>query len=330
MSGLCAMKCRGFQQLPKFPTTCSRPGDAPRLDVLRGRCILEAVFVDLQRRNFRFQGRSMNPQFCSRSCRSGYPPLAFAQSSLNDLFLLGSEPPRKFNLDHWFRCESWSRKPTLIDCETLGFTYNDRTLNHVLQLANIARPGIRLQQIKALLTNCLKVLSCSSRKTIDEVPDEEGNVFSSFAQGRHLNWKNVEPVKQIAPERARRDGSLQVAVRSGNDPNIGLDGSSSTDTLKFVFLQNTQESDLRHGRELPNLIEEDRASFGQFKAAQTLLSCTRKGALFVAKQFRGDQVTRNGSAVHTHKSSQRAMRPLMDGAGHQFLASSGFACDENC
>jgi hypothetical protein len=93
ISDLRAMKCRKFQQLSKFPTTYFGPGDAPRLDVLRGRCILEAVFVDLQRRNFRFQGRSMDPQFCSRSCRSGYPSMAFAQSSLNDLFLLGSKPP---------------------------------------------------------------------------------------------------------------------------------------------------------------------------------------------------------------------------------------------
>ena len=60
---------------------------------------------------------------------------------------------------------------------------------------------------------------------------------------------------------------------------------SSADTLKFVFLQNTQESDLGLGRKLSDLIEEDRASFGQFKAAQTLLSCPCEGALLMAEQF---------------------------------------------
>jgi hypothetical protein len=60
-----------------------------------------------------------------------------------------------------------------------------------------------------------------------------------------------------------------------------MDGSISADTLKFVFLQNTQESDLSLGRKLADLIEEDRASFSQFRAAQTLLSCARKGALLM-------------------------------------------------
>jgi hypothetical protein len=57
--------------------------------------------------------------------------------------------------------------------------------------------------------------------------------------------------------------TLCVSVSgSSNHPNIGLDGSNSTDTLEFVFLQNTQQSDLRLGRKLSNFIEKDRASFG--------------------------------------------------------------------
>jgi hypothetical protein len=103
-------------------------------------------------------------------------------------------------------------------------------------------------------------------ETINEVLNQQGNVFSSFTQRRHLNWKNVEPVKQVAPERARSDGSLQVAVSGGNHPNISSDGYSRTNALKLVLLQNTQEGDLGLGRKLSDLIEEDRASFGQLKA----------------------------------------------------------------
>jgi hypothetical protein len=38
-------------------------------------------------------------------------------------------------------------------------------------------------------------------------------------------------------------------------------------------------------RKLSDFIEEDRASFCQFKAAQTSLSCSCKGAFLMAKQF---------------------------------------------
>jgi hypothetical protein len=44
-----------------------------------------------------------------------------------------------------------------------------------------------------------------------------------------------------------------------------MDGSSSTDTLKFAFLQNAQESDLALGRKLSDFIDEDRAPFGNSK-----------------------------------------------------------------
>src|SRR5260370_34438619 len=158
------------------------------------------------------------------------------------------------------------RKPTLVDCEILRFTHDDRSLNHILQFANITRPGIRLKQIKALFVHRLKALSSLPCETINEVFDQQGDVFSSLPQRWNLNREDVETVKEVPPEDARDDGSLQIAVRSSNHPNIGLDGSSSTDTLEFVFLQNTQQSDLRLGRKLANFIEEDRASFVQFEA----------------------------------------------------------------
>src|SRR5713101_3542485 len=135
------------------------------------------------------------------------------------------------------------RKPTLIDREILCFAYNYRSLDDVLQFANITRPGVRLQQIEALLVHRMKALSCFPCVTIDEVLDQQGNVFSSFSQCRNFNRKDVEPVKQVAPEHARSDGSLQIAVSGSNHSNIGLDGSGSTDTFEFVFLQNTQERD---------------------------------------------------------------------------------------
>src|SRR5229473_1350709 len=131
----------------------------------------------------------------------------------------------------------------------------------------------------------MKDLSCFSCVTINEVLDQQGNVFSSFSQCRNFNRKNVEPVKQVAPEHTCSDGSLQIAVRSSNHANIGSNGPSSTDTFEFMFLQNMQERDLGLGRQLSDFIEEDRASFGQLKAPQAPLSCPREGALLVAEQF---------------------------------------------
>src|SRR6202041_999251 len=140
--------------------------------------------------------------------------------------------------------------------------YNQRTFDYVLQCANIAWRKVRLKQIQAPFVQCLKSLSCLPCVAIDKILDEHGDVVPSFPQRRDLNRKNVEPVKQVAPERARGDGSVQIAVSGGNQANIGPDGSCATDTFKFVFLQNTQEGDLSLGRKLADFIEENRASLG--------------------------------------------------------------------
>src|SRR6266481_2602685 len=221
------------------------------------------------------------------------------------------------------------RKPTLIDGEILCFAYNYRSLDDVLQFANITRPGVRLKQIEALFVHRIKALSSFPCVTINEVLDQQGNVFSSFSQCRNFNRKDVEPVKQVVPEHTRSDGSLQIAVRSGNHPDISSDRPSSTNTFEFMFLQNTQESDLCLGRKLSDFIEEDRASFGQLKAPQTPLSRPREGALLMAEQFRCDQVAWNCGAVNTDKRSRGTLRAFVDGTCDQFFARPRFAGDQN-
>jgi hypothetical protein len=40
---------------------------------------------------------------------------------------------------------------------------------------------------------------------LDEVLDEDRNVFTAFSQWRHLNWENIQSVEQIRSERSGRD-----------------------------------------------------------------------------------------------------------------------------
>src|SRR6266478_9954158 len=177
------------------------------------------------------------------------------------------------------------RKPTLIDREIFCFAYNYRSLDDILQFANVTRPGIRLKQFQASFVYPANVLSRFPRVTINEVLDQQGDIFSSLPERGNLNWKNVEPVKKVTSEHACSDSRLQVTIGSSNHANIRSDRSSSTDTFEFMFLQNTQESDLGLGWELADFVEEDRAAFSQFKAPYASLSCPREGAFLMAEQF---------------------------------------------
>src|SRR5882762_2432666 len=97
------------------------------------------------------------------------------------------------------------RKPSLVYREILRFAHDDRSLNHVLQFANVTRPGIRLKQVQTLLVDTPYILSYIPRATIQEIIDQHRNVCPAFPQRRNLKGKNVEPVKKVATKGAGID-----------------------------------------------------------------------------------------------------------------------------
>jgi len=73
------------------------------------------------------------------------------------------------------------REATLIDREVLGLANNHRTLNHVLELADVAGPRVRFQQFQRVLTAIAYVLSGPTCVVLKEMFDQQGNVFFAFA-----------------------------------------------------------------------------------------------------------------------------------------------------
>src|SRR5882762_7440982 len=168
----------------------------------------------------------MNPQLGSRAGRSEHLSSTFAQGSLDDLFFLSSKLLGELRLVFRLGCKTLPRKPGLVHREILCFAHDDRSFDNVLEFANITWPRIRLKHVQGLFAQPLYVLSYFPRRTIDEVLNQRGNIFPPFAQRRHLNRENAEPVKQVAAKRARSDGRLQITVGSSDHADIRLDGPS--------------------------------------------------------------------------------------------------------
>src|SRR5260370_17411331 len=105
-------------------------------------------------------------------------------------------------------------KPGVVDREILCFAHDDRSLNHVLQFADVPWPGVGAKQVEAFFGYPLYVLSHFPRALIDEVSDQHRNVFSSFSQRRHINRENVDPVKQVTTKRSLTHVRLQITLGS--------------------------------------------------------------------------------------------------------------------
>src|SRR5258708_17595702 len=94
---------------------------------LRPVCSGEAILIDLQRPDLRFQGGTRYTQLHSRTGGSVYSSSAFAQRSLNDCFLRRRNRLRESKSPVQLSRKELAGKPTLIDCEILRFTYNHRS-----------------------------------------------------------------------------------------------------------------------------------------------------------------------------------------------------------
>src|SRR5437867_10020863 len=100
---------------------------------------------------------------------------------------------------------------------------------------------------------------------------------------------------------------------------------TAADALDLSLLENPQQRDLRLRGQLADFIQEDRAAICGLEAAEAALHRARKRALLVPEQLGRDERRRNGRAVHPDECPARATRPLVNGAGHQFLAGPGLA-----
>src|SRR5450432_9172 len=106
------------------------------------------------------------------------------------------------------------------------------------------------------------ILAGFSRIAIDKIFRQQSNIFSSFSERRHLNRKNLEPIKQIIPERSTRYRCNQITVRGGDDTNVNLNRLCATDSLEFPFLKDSQERDLSVRGQLAHFIQENRSAVG--------------------------------------------------------------------
>src|SRR5262249_31751413 len=161
--------------------------------------------------------------------------------------------------------------------------------NHILQLADVTGPIVRLQQVRRLLAHAANPLPSSLGMPMDEIVDQERDVGPSLAKRGHFEWKHVEPVEQVSSKGAISHGRLQIAVRRLNDPDVGPDGPAASHSLEFVILQHAQQHDLGLGRQLADLVEEEGAAVGQLEAAVAPLDGSGKRALLMTEELRANQ-----------------------------------------
>src|SRR5262249_13663346 len=111
--------------------------------------------------------------------------------------------------------------------------------------------------------------------------------------------------------------------------DIGMQRARGTQALERVLLQHPQELGLQLEGEIPDFVQKERASVGQFKAPEALREGPREGALFVAEEFALQQARRDGAAVERDEGVGAPRAEGVQGAGQELLASAGLTLEEH-
>jgi hypothetical protein len=153
--------------------------------------------------------------------------------------------------------------------------------------------------------------------------------LKALARQRRAQCQDVEPVVEILAESAVGYGLWQPHVGSRDYADIDVDRLAAADTHDLTFLQEAQQVALQIDGHIADLIEKERAACRVFDLSSGSRASPGERALFIAEQFRGDEVGRNRGTVHCDERAGVPPRVLMDGTGGQFLAGAAFPRDQD-
>ena len=93
-----------------------------------------------------------------------------------------------------------------------------------------------------------------------KVGDELGDVFLALAQGRQLDGHDRQSIVEILAKLPVANELPEVLVGRRQDAHVDLDEDVAADRLDLALLNHAQQLVLHLGRDVADLVEEERAA----------------------------------------------------------------------
>ena len=175
---------------------------------------------------------------------------------------------------------------------------DDQALDHVLELADVARPRIVAERLEGVGLDALDQVAVGGGEARQEVLDQAGDVFLALAQRRHPEVDDVQAVVEVLAELALGDEVLQVAVGGGDDADVdAAPGALGADLLQLAGFEEAEQQPLHAQRHLADFVEEDGAFVGGLELARLVAIGAGEAALHVTEELGFEQRLGQAGAV---------------------------------
>ena len=203
--------------------------------------------------------------------------------------------------------------------------HQHRPLDAVLELADVSRPLVRLQEIQRRGGNRRHLPAVLDAHLGKEMLRKQQYVVGALREIRQRDRKYRKPVIEVLAEQFLLHQFLEIAACGGDESHVALEFLVGPDAAEGPLLQKTKQLHLHRNREIPDFIKEERAAVRRFSPSDAALAGVGERALLVPEQFRLHQRLRKRRAVEYHERLVPAPGKRLDRLGDQLLAGSARA-----
>ena len=156
-------------------------------------------------------------------------------------------------------------------------------------------PANRMQAVFARgRRHAFDLLAVRGGELLDKIVDQDRDVLAPLAERRQADGDDLEPVVQVAAERALFDRFLEIAIGGGEDADVDLDRRVGADAGDLAVFDHPEEFDLRGQRHVADLVEEHRAAVGVLELADAVGRGIGERSFHVPEQFALENVFARG------------------------------------
>src|SRR3984957_2748321 len=210
-----------------------------------------------------------------------------------------------------------------------GGIHDDDALDHVAQLAYVARPGIAHEHIDGFVGDFAGLASVGGCEFLEKIAGEERDIFFALAQGRDEKRNHVEAVEKIFAKISPGDFFFEIFVGGGDHADIDGGQFFAADRSEALFFERAQNLGLRLQAHVSDFVEKERTSAGLLEFTFFVGGCARERSFVVTEEFALDEIFGDGGAVDLDESLILAQALAVDGVGDQLFAGAGLAVDQN-
>src|SRR2546428_1902320 len=178
-----------------------------------------------------------------------------------------------------------SAQAEIAGAEYLVLTQQDRSLDGVVELPNVSRPGMFEQGLSGGRVEPAQAIPVTLRVLAQEVRGKRENVLAALAERRQVNLDGVETKEQVLAKAPGLHFRGKVGVGGGYDPHVRPARLGGAHALELARLEHPQELGLQVGRDIRDLVQEKRPAVGELEAAHAVRPGVRERALDVAKEL---------------------------------------------